>query len=65
MTLTHDRFADADTATRHTAGWTESLERLGALIDASPRPKRPKQRLHRRRNVEWTRTPGDGARTWS
>ncbi|WP_203069923.1 SRPBCC family protein [Falsiroseomonas ponticola] len=31
VTLTHDRFADADTATRHRRGWTESLERLEAL----------------------------------
>lgn len=30
LTLTHDRFADADTAGRHRRGWTESLERLGA-----------------------------------
>ncbi len=29
--LVHDRFADADTATRHRRGWTESLERLEAL----------------------------------
>ena len=35
VTLTHDRFADADTAKRHTRGWTESLERLGALIDSA------------------------------
>jgi uncharacterized protein YndB with AHSA1/START domain len=35
VTLTHDRFADADTATRHTRGWTESLERLGALMDGA------------------------------
>lgn len=34
VTLTHDRFADADTATRHTRGWTESLERLEALLGA-------------------------------
>jgi len=34
VTLTHDRFADAATATRHTRGWTESLERLLALLDA-------------------------------
>ncbi|WP_270934684.1 SRPBCC family protein [Falsiroseomonas oryzae] len=33
VTLTHDRFADADTATRHRRGWTESLERLVALLD--------------------------------
>jgi uncharacterized protein YndB with AHSA1/START domain len=31
VTLTHDRFADAETATRHRRGWTESLERLEAL----------------------------------
>jgi uncharacterized protein YndB with AHSA1/START domain len=30
LTLIHDRFADADTATRHRRGWTESLERLTA-----------------------------------
>jgi uncharacterized protein YndB with AHSA1/START domain len=30
VTLVHDRFADADTATRHRRGWTESLERLSA-----------------------------------
>ena len=30
VTLVHDRFADADTAKRHTRGWTESLERLAA-----------------------------------
>ncbi len=37
VTLTHDRFADADTATRHRRGWTESLERLGVLCgDAAP-----------------------------
>ena len=37
VTLTHDRFADADTATRHRRGWTESLERLVALCgDAAP-----------------------------
>lgn len=35
VTLTHDRFADAETATRHTRGWTESLERLGALLGAA------------------------------
>ncbi len=28
LTLVHDRFADAEAATRHTRGWTESLERL-------------------------------------
>lgn len=39
VTLTHDRFADADTATRHRRGWTESLERLSAHFDpASHRP---------------------------
>jgi uncharacterized protein YndB with AHSA1/START domain len=32
VTLTHDRFADAETAKRHTRGWTESLERLVALF---------------------------------
>lgn len=30
LTLVHDRFADDATATRHTRGWTESLERLVA-----------------------------------
>jgi uncharacterized protein YndB with AHSA1/START domain len=39
LTLVHDRFADADTATRHRRGWTESLERLSArfagIIQAS------------------------------
>lgn len=33
LTLIHDRFADADTAGRHRRGWTESLERLGALFE--------------------------------
>jgi uncharacterized protein YndB with AHSA1/START domain len=33
VTLTHDRFADQATATRHTRGWTESLERLVALCE--------------------------------
>jgi uncharacterized protein YndB with AHSA1/START domain len=33
VTLTHDRFADAATATRHTRGWTESMQRLVALFD--------------------------------
>ena len=32
LTLTHDRFADAETAARHRQGWTESLERLEALL---------------------------------
>jgi uncharacterized protein YndB with AHSA1/START domain len=32
LTLVHDRFADAETATRHTRGWTESLERLAAYV---------------------------------
>lgn len=32
LTLTHDRFADAATATRHTRGWTESLEKLLVLL---------------------------------
>lgn len=31
ITLTHDRFADAATATRHRRGWTESFQRLEAL----------------------------------
>lgn len=39
LTLVHDRFADADTATRHRRGWTESLEKLSArfagIIQAS------------------------------
>jgi uncharacterized protein YndB with AHSA1/START domain len=35
VTLTHDRFADADTAKRHTRGWTESLERLVALLESA------------------------------
>ncbi|MGK7870737.1 SRPBCC family protein [Falsiroseomonas sp. E2-1-a20] len=30
ITLTHDRFADAATATRHRRGWTESMQRLDA-----------------------------------
>lgn len=30
LTLTHDRFADGETATRHIRGWTQSLERLVA-----------------------------------
>lgn len=36
VTLTHDRFADAETATRHRRGWTESLERLAAHFDPAP-----------------------------
>lgn len=36
VTLTHDRFADPETATRHTRGWTESLERLAAQYATSP-----------------------------
>ncbi|MBX9699699.1 MAG: SRPBCC domain-containing protein [Acetobacteraceae bacterium] len=32
LSLVHDRFADPETATRHTRGWTESLERLGTLL---------------------------------
>jgi uncharacterized protein YndB with AHSA1/START domain len=36
VTLTHDRFADSETATRHTRGWTESLERLAAHFSAAP-----------------------------
>lgn len=39
VTLVHDRFADADTATRHGRGWRESFERLVALFDdTSPHP---------------------------
>lgn len=34
LTLVHDRFADAGTATRHRRGWTESLERLEARVAA-------------------------------
>lgn len=34
VTLTHDRFADEGTATRHRRGWTESLDRLVALHPA-------------------------------
>ncbi|WP_198369227.1 SRPBCC family protein [Roseomonas rosulenta] len=30
VTVTHDRFADEGTATRHRRGWTESLDRLTA-----------------------------------
>jgi uncharacterized protein YndB with AHSA1/START domain len=30
LTLTHDRFAEPETAKRHIRGWTESLERLAA-----------------------------------
>jgi uncharacterized protein YndB with AHSA1/START domain len=33
LTLTHERFADAGTATRHRRGWTESLERLASRLD--------------------------------
>jgi uncharacterized protein YndB with AHSA1/START domain len=33
ITLTHDRFADSDTATRHRRGWTESMERLLAMFE--------------------------------
>jgi len=36
LTLVHDRFADADTATRHRRGWTESLERLAADFGGNP-----------------------------
>lgn len=36
LTLTHDRFADDATATRHRRGWTESLERLLARLDGGP-----------------------------
>ena len=35
LTLVHDRFADAETATRHRRGWTESLERLAAHVEPS------------------------------
>lgn len=35
VTVTHDRFPDADTATRHTRGWRESLERLATRFDRS------------------------------
>lgn len=31
ITLTHDRFADAEAATRHRHGWTQTLDRLVAL----------------------------------
>ena len=33
VTLTHDRFADAEAATRHRRGWTESFERLVARLE--------------------------------
>jgi uncharacterized protein YndB with AHSA1/START domain len=35
VTLVHDRFADAETATRHRRGWTESLDRLVALHEGT------------------------------
>lgn len=35
VTLTHDRFADEGTATRHRRGWTELLDRLTARFDAA------------------------------
>jgi uncharacterized protein YndB with AHSA1/START domain len=35
VTLTHDRFADEGTATRHRRGWTESLDRLTARFGAA------------------------------
>jgi uncharacterized protein YndB with AHSA1/START domain len=35
VTVTHDRFADEGTATRHRRGWTESLDRLVARFDAA------------------------------
>jgi uncharacterized protein YndB with AHSA1/START domain len=35
VTLTHDRFADEGTATRHRRGWTESLDRLAARFGAA------------------------------
>lgn len=37
LTLTHDRFADAITATRHSRGWTESLHRLRAALERGDR----------------------------
>jgi uncharacterized protein YndB with AHSA1/START domain len=37
VTVLHDMFADADTATRHRRGWTESLDRLVLLFgEVSP-----------------------------
>ncbi|CAH0249161.1 SRPBCC domain-containing protein [Roseomonas sp. CECT 9278] len=35
VTVTHDRFADEGTATRHRRGWTESLDRLTARFAAA------------------------------
>lgn len=35
VTLTHDRFADEGTATRHRRGWTESLDRLTGRFGAA------------------------------
>jgi uncharacterized protein YndB with AHSA1/START domain len=35
VTLTHDRFADTGTATRHRRGWTESLDRLTTRFGAA------------------------------
>lgn len=35
VTVTHDRFADEGTATRHRRGWTESLDRLTARFGAA------------------------------
>jgi uncharacterized protein YndB with AHSA1/START domain len=35
VTVTHDRFADEGTATRHRRGWTESLDRLVARFGAA------------------------------
>lgn len=32
VTLLHDRFADAEAATRHSRGWRESLERLATYF---------------------------------
>lgn len=32
VTLIHDRFADAQTATNHRRGWTESFERLASVF---------------------------------
>ncbi|NKC34300.1 SRPBCC family protein [Falsiroseomonas selenitidurans] len=41
LTLTHDRFADADTATRHRRGWTESMQRLAAIFATTPEDTLP------------------------
>jgi uncharacterized protein YndB with AHSA1/START domain len=34
VTLKHDQFVEAESALRHTRGWTHSLERLEAFINA-------------------------------